>query len=129
MVGSPCNKINYEFHPDGYIIATAARGVEIEATDFAALLQAARLRYDSPFGFLCNRVNDYLIDLAVYELIETSEDLVAMAVVLYEGQSFPAARLEAQYLRRTAYATFFSIESAQRWLRERLAEHLPPPSA
>lgn len=129
MVGSLGNKINYEFHPDGYIIATALRGVELEVTDLDTLFRAARLRYNAPFGLLCNRVNDYLIDLAAYELIEASEDLVAMAVVLYEGQSFPAARLEAQYLRRTAYATFFSIESAQHWMRERLAELEPPPSA
>ncbi len=128
MSGSLGKKVNYEFHPDGYIIAAAAAGIDLELADSLQLFEAARSRYGRPFGLICNRINDYTIDLAVYEYIEGAEDIVAMAVVLYERESFPAARMEARYLRQTAYATFFDIDSAERWMRERLAALDPPPA-
>lgn len=122
MPGSLGNKVNYEFHPDGYIIATVAPGVEIEVADAIQLLDAARSRYGGPFGLISNRVHDYGIDLGVYELYESRDDLVAMAVVLYHGKSFPAAKLETRYLRKTAYATFFELEQAEIWMRDQLSE-------
>jgi hypothetical protein len=129
MPGSLSKKVNYEFHPDGYVIAAAAAGIDLELADSLQLFEAARSRYGRPFGLICNRINDYTIDLAVYEYIEGAEDIVAMAVVLYENHGFPAARMEARYLRQTAYATFFDIDSAERWMRERLAEGGQPPGA
>ena len=121
--GSLGNKVNYEFHPDGYIIATVGPGMDFEVDDAIQLLDAAASRYGGPFGLISNRVHDYTIDLGVYEIIESRDDLVAMAVVLYHGRSFPAAKLETRYLRNTTYATFFELEQAEIWMRDQLSRH------
>lgn len=129
MPGSLGKKVNYEFHPDGYIISTAGPGVEIDLEDALQLFEAARSRYQAPFGLISNRIHEYSIAFSVYEYLEAADDIVAMAVVLYDRAGFPAAKLETRYLKRTAYATFFDLDRAQEWMRERLAEAAQPPSA
>ena len=94
MPGSTGNKVNYEFHPDGYIISTGPAGVEIELEDAIQLFDAARSRYQAPFGLVSNRIHDFSLAFSVYEYIEASADLVALAVVLYDKVGFPAAKLE-----------------------------------
>ena len=121
MPGSISKKVNYEFHPDGYIICTPQPGVEIELEDALQLFEAARTRYGKPFGLLSNRIHESSTSFAVYEYIESAEDIAAMAVVLYDRGSFPAARMEASYFRRSRYASFFDLDAAQIWIRERLA--------
>ncbi len=129
MPGSISNKVNYEFHPDGYIICTPQPGVEIELEDAVQLFEAARTRYGKPFGLLFNRIHEASISFSVYEYIESAADIVAMAVVLYDRGSFPAARMEARYFRGTPYASFFDLDTAQVWICEQLGDRAKPTDA
>ncbi|MEZ4701293.1 MAG: hypothetical protein R2834_13230 [Rhodothermales bacterium] len=110
-----------EFH-ERYVIAKVAYGVHLDPANSEAGIELIAARYQQPFGYISNRINDYSRDYGLYRLIkEKAPNLACIALVIDRPHARAMARIEQRVGNRSVPVEIFAdLASAVAWTEEQV---------
>ena len=113
-------KISETFIYENYLINQIKEGIHIEPCHAKLLKEVLEKHFtNTPMIYISNRMNSYSVDPMIYKKISKYENLIAMAIVVYDKSRLDVAEIERQFFEKT-FMIFESLKDAIVWTYQEL---------